>query len=778
MPFTSERIDFEGKTDAEILAILQHYKLALKVEEAKKIQFEILKRPPSVAEMVLWSIQGSEHCSYKSSRPFLGLFPTKGPDVILGPKEDSGIIELTKDAKGHRYGVVLSHESHNHPSQLVPYEGAATGVGGNVRDVCCMGARVIAVADGLRFGEIDHAKAQWIADGVVSGIAGYGNPLGIPNIAGDAYFHKGYNENCLVTVLTLGILREDALIHSYAPANAEGYKLILVGKPTDNSGFGGASFASLELEEEKKEQNKGAVQEPNAFLERHILKSSYALFDWLHANGQINRVGFKDLGAGGIACASVELADAAGYGADVDLDAVHVSMQDLPDAVKLCSETQERFMWVVPDDLVEVVLNHYNKTFDFPGVSHGARASVIGTIRGDGMFRVTAGGHTIVEARAEDVTRGLIYNREHHYTRKPLEASMDYAEPESYAEMLEKVVTHPDVASRWPIYKRYDKQVQGSVVIQRGAADAGVLQPFVAEEWPDEIRKVGVAVAMTQNPRYCLLDAYWGSVLAVIEGTAKLASVGATPIALSDCLCFGNPEKPGQMGEFVEAIRGISDACRGISLKDHPEHPLPIVSGNVSLYNETREGSIPPSPIIGAIGKVKDVSHVVTPGFKKPDSLLYFVGESKAELAGSIYHSVIRQSCGSLPKVDFAEWTRTLHTLVDLIGEGVVLSCKANGLGGLAACLAQMSFMGDAGCRVRMESGARRDQVLFSEHLGFVIEVCRENAAFVEDHMKKNRVTLRRIGETAPQGQFEVQGVRITDMKDLKRKWQFRLLDN
>jgi phosphoribosylformylglycinamidine (FGAM) synthase-like enzyme len=262
----------------------------------------------------------------------------------------------------------MSHESHNHPSQIVPYEGAATGVGGNVRDVCCMGAEVIAVADGLRFGEISRQKTSWIQENVVAGIAGYGNPIGVPNLAGDVYFDPGYNENCLVTVVTLGIVRDDHVIHSYAPEQAEDYVFILVGKPTDNSGFGGASFASTELIEEHQEQNKGAVQEPNAFLKRHLLKANYALFEILREKNLIHRVGFKDLGAGGVACASVELAEAGGYGAEIDLEKVPTSMTHLHPSVILCSETQERFMWVVPKDLVDLILTHYNQTFALPDI--------------------------------------------------------------------------------------------------------------------------------------------------------------------------------------------------------------------------------------------------------------------------------------------------------------------------------------------------------------------------------------------------------------------------
>lgn len=774
MTFTSECIDFEGKTDAEIQSILVQHNLTLKVEEAKKVQFEILKRPPSLPELVLWSIQGSEHCSYKSSRPFLKMFPTEGPGVILGPKEDAGIVELARDSTGRRFGIAVSHESHNHPSQIVPFEGAATGVGGNVRDVCCMGAKVIALGDALRFGELTHNKAQWIADGVVAGIAGYGNPLGIPNVVGDVNFHKGYNDNCLVTVFTLGTICEDEIIHSAVPQGGVDYKLILIGKPTDNSGFGGASFASIELEEEKKEQNKGAVQEPNAFLERHILKATLALVSWLKENNHIDRVGFKDLGAGGIACAGVELADSAGYGAEINLDNVHVSMDDLPHAVKLCSETQERFMWAVPEDLVEVVLKHYNETFDFPNVSHGAKASVVGQVREDGLFRVIAGGEVIVEAQAKDVTEGLIYNREHHYSR-PAREDINYSEPSSYPEMIEKVLTHPDIASKHPIYRRYDKQVQGLVVVERGQADAGVLRPYHSDNFPEEIREVGLGVSLAQNPHYGLIDSYWGAAMAVVDAIAKIASVGAAPVAISDCLCFGNPEKPAQMGEFVEAIRGISDACRAIRLKEFPDHPIPVVAGNVSLYNETRDGSIPPSPMIGCVGRIDKASSAVTPGFKKSKSVLYHIGEIKEALGGSVFHDVIGEECGQMPTVGFAEFGVQVNALTDLIAKNTVLSCKSIGPGGLLSALSLMCFQGEYECRVWVNSTLRKDAVLFSESAGFIIEVAKENGVFVEAFLKEKHVKFDKIGETVDAGACEIQGTRLPDMARLKQAWLSRL---
>ena len=451
MAFTKETVDFSGLSDHQIKARLSELNISITPNEAVKIQSEMLGRAPSIAELVLFSIQGSEHCSYKSSRIHLKQFTTEGPDVVLGAKEDAGVVSVVEDKEGVRWCIVMSHESHNHPSQIVPYEGAATGVGGNVRDVMCMGAEVIACTDSFRFGDINSNKTKWIHDGVVSGIAGYGNPLGIPNIGGDLYYNEGYNENCLVTLVTLGVVREDHIIHSFAPENANGHDLILIGKPTDNSGFGGASFASLELEEDKKDQNKGAVQEPNAFLERHLLKSTYALFDILKNKGLIDKVGFKDLGAGGIACASVELAETSGYGSEVWMDNIHKGMKDLHPSVYLCSETQERFMWVCPPDTTPMILEHYNKTYALPDVSEGARASVIGKIRDDGQYIVHNGTEEIVNAPAEEITKGFLYDRPHE-PRKKILSEPKLKKPKDLGQTLLEILGYENMASREPVF--------------------------------------------------------------------------------------------------------------------------------------------------------------------------------------------------------------------------------------------------------------------------------------------------------------------------------------
>lgn len=747
MSFTKEVVDFKNLDTAGIKRKLAELNIPLTPEEALKIQNEMLGRAPSIAELVLFSIQGSEHCSYKSSRVHLGKFVTDGPDVVLGAKEDAGVVSIATDNEGKRWCIVMSHESHNHPSQLVPFEGAATGVGGNVRDVMCMGAEVIACTDSFRFGEISSNKTKWIHDGVVSGVAGYSNPLGIPNIGGDIYYHKRYNENCLVTLVTLGIVKEDHIIHSYAPEGADGYDLILIGKPTDNSGFGGASFASLELEEDKKDQNKGAVQEPNAFLERHLLKSSYALFNEIKNMGLIDKVGFKDLGAGGVACASVELAETSGYGSEVWLDKVHTGMDGLHSSVYLCSETQERFMWVCPPEITNKIVDHYNIKFNLPEVSDGAMASVIGKIRSDGQYIVHSNGEIIVNAKASQVTKGFLYKRPY----KPSNIKIESSKPSvsnNYNKDLIDLLSHENIASRKSVFDQYDKQVQGRIVFEAGQADSGVMAPFNSEDYPAEIRSTGIALSTDHNPMYGCIDPYWAGINAVVESMRNVAAVGATPHALTDCLCFGNPEKKSQMWEFVESVRGITDACNIITLKDDPKHPTPIIAGNVSFYNESKNGSIPPSPIVSCLGKLKNVKKAIGMSFLHSDSNLILIGKRKSEMGGSAYYHLKNKFDTTLPKPDLDEVRRQIFALTDCVEEELILSCHDISDGGLGVALSEMAFENNIGFKICMDENLTFDEILFSETGGFIMEVDSNKLETVFKIFSKYSVELFTIGKT------------------------------
>tara|TARA_B100001769_G_scaffold167479_1_gene131824 strand:- start:3554 stop:5887 length:2334 start_codon:yes stop_codon:yes gene_type:complete len=770
MSFTKEVVDFKNLDTHGIKEKLLKLNIPLAPEEALKIQNEMLGRPPSIAELVLFSIQGSEHCSYKSSRIHLSQFVTESPDVVLGAKEDAGVVAVATDNQGKRWCVVMSHESHNHPSQIVPFEGAATGVGGNVRDVMCMGAEVIASTDSFRFGEINNNKTKWIHDGVVSGVAGYGNPLGIPNIGGDIYYHKGYNENCLVTLVTLGIVKEEDIIHSYAPQNADGYDLILIGKPTDNSGFGGASFASLELEEDKKDQNKGAVQEPNAFLERHLLKSSYALFKEIKKMGLIDRVGFKDLGAGGVACASVELAEASGYGSEVWLDKVHTSMDGLHSSVYLCSETQERFMWVCPPEMTKKIVDHYNIKYNLPEVSDGAMASVIGKIRADGQYIVHYEDEIIVDAKADQVTKGFLYERPF----KSLDIKTESSKPqelENYNDDLIELLSHENIASRKPVFDQYDKQVQGRVVLEAGQADSGIMAPFNSEDYPLEIRSTGIALSTDHNPMYGSIDPYWAGVNAVVESMRNVAAVGATPHALTDCLCFGNPEKENQMWEFVESVRGISDACNAITLKENPNHPTPIIAGNVSFYNESKKGSIPPSPIVSCLGKLNDVEKAISMSFRFPDSNLILIGKRKSEMGGSAYYHMKNKNNINLPKPDFKEVRDQIYALTDCINEQLVLSCHDISDGGLAVALSEMAFANNIGCKVNIDENLRSDEILFSETGGFIMEIDNAKLETALESFSKYNIEFFNIGKTGGNSLI-INNLLNVDIEVAKKSWR------
>ncbi len=710
------RIDLSDLPDEQIKQILSSHSVGLTVSEAKKLQFKILRRAPTLAELILFGIEGSEHCSYKSSRPYLKLFTTDGKDVILGAKEDAGVIRIARDHKGSGYAIVMSHESHNHPSQLVPYEGAATGVGGNVRDVCCMGAEVIAQADDLRFGSIDKPKNKWIYEGVVSGIAGYGNPIGVPTLAGGLQFDSGYDDNCLVTVVSLGIVRDDAIIHSYAPEHAAGYDLILVGKPTDNSGFGGASFASFELAEEKHEQNKGAVQEPNAFLGRHMIKASNELFKRLKEIHAIDRVGFKDLGAGGIACASVELVEASGYGAIINVEDIHTAEGDFEPHVILCAETQERYMWVSPPDITPLILEHYNKDFALPQISKGAAARVIGHVTDEPDYVVTYKGKELVHAPAVEVTKGFLYHRE--VGELPTSrASTVFEEPSDLTTILKQLLGHENIASRHSLYEQYDKQVQGRTVMEAGAGDAGIMTPFNDATYPKEIRKVAISLTTDQNPRQNSIDPYQGAVNAVVEAFCNTTAVGARPIALSDCLCYGNPEKPEQMRLFVEGCRGVADASSTLG--------IPVIAGNVSLYNESGNGSIPPSPMIAVLGKMDNIDISLPKEIQTPGCELFLLGDRENTCGGSLYLDLLGEHAEKIPTPDLSELLKTAEGIRTCAEHNLITACHDISEGGLAVALCEMIFSHEVGLQITLPVGhpLRDDLYLFSESFGFIIAV-------------------------------------------------------
>lgn len=759
---TEQTFDLAKLSQKEVKEVLAKYQIGLTVDEALRVQAEIVKRPPTLTELIAFGIEGSEHTSYRSSRKYLSQFYTKGPHVVVGPGEDAGAVWI--DRVGDKdYSIVVGHESHNHPSQVVPYEGAATGIGGLVRDVVCMGAKVVATADPLRFGDINLNKSKWIANSVFSGIGGYGNPLGIPNLAGDTFFNESFNTNCLVNVVVMGTVPSAEIIHSWAPEKAEGYNFILIGKPTDNSGFGGAAFSSIELNEENREANKGAVQEPNAFLERHILMATYDLFRILKEQNLMGEVGFKDLGAGGILCASVELAEAGlsaepgGYGAKIELDKVHVGMEGLSPAVILMAETQERFMWVASPKATEVILKHYNETWDFPNVSYGAKASVVGTVQ-PGNYQVYYKGEKILDAEPKAITAGLRYDREvkekKYHGKEP-----NWTEVQNMEDVVLKVLAHPAVACKKPVYEHFDKNVQGLVEIEAGMADAGVIAPLI-----EEGSKVGVALSVDGNPRYGKISPYWQGANAVVESMRNVAAVGATPWCLTDCLNYGNPEKPEQMWEFVEGVRGVAEASKNLHVKGYDQAPIPIVSGNVSLYNQFQDQAINPSAIVGCFGRLADVTTAITPDFIQPGNLICLIGERKNELGGSVLYDLFNEYGANVPKPEFAVVDKEINLITDLVEQGLVQTCHDISDGGMLSALAEMCFGGRGelrtGITVDLATVPGKDltatQKLFTETGGFLMEVDPQLLPAVQRHASSLGVTITTIGKVRDDEHFVI----------------------
>lgn len=769
--------DFARLSDKELAKVLKRHSIGLTVGEARHIA-EVLGRTPTLTEATLWGIQGSEHCSYKSSRRYLKMLPTEAPNVILGPGEDAGIVEIAK-VRGDRYGLIVGHESHNHPSQIVPYEGAATGVGGCVRDIVCMGGRVVASLDPLRFGNIEKNESRQITEGVVSGIGGYGNPIGVPNLGGDAYFHDGYNENCLVNVVAAGVVRESNVIHSYVPKTAakEKWDIVIVGKPTDVSGMGGAAFASGALEESEKEKNKGAVQEPNPFLKRHLLIATYDLFEILHKKKLIKKVSFKDMGAGGITCSTVEQVAKAGLGAHIDLGKVNVAIPDMPPYVIGCAETQERFTWMCHPSLTAMIVDHYNKKWDIPSVADNAGAFVIGKVK-EGNYVLEYRGEEYVNAESKEITEALSYKRPFKEPGKKLKEPR-HAEPRSYKKTILQLLASENIASRKPFYERYDKQVQGYTVIEAGLADAGVIAPLMDEKVPAAAKKIGMAFSTDGNPRYALIDPYHGAINAVVESMRNVAAVGAYPQAITNCLNYGNPEKEDQMWELYEGIRGITKACKEIRLKNHRSFATPVISGNVSLYNETKKGHIPPSAIICCIGRIDDADKTVTMQLKGSPpgtaaerggaarrdiaqgagrggagSRLYLLGARKDELGGSEYCRLKKELGANVPKADLKEAQAEIYALTDAIAEGAVTAAHDISEGGLAVTVAEMAFggwgEGRTGAEIDLErvpqKDLRPDKKLFSQTGGFVAEVPASKEKKFLAICKKNKVVPYEIG--------------------------------
>lgn len=779
--------------DADLRACLRGHGLTLAVGEARRVA-ELLGRDPTLTELTLFDTMWSEHCSYKSSRPHLKKnLPTEGPNVVVGPVEDAGIIDFGEH-DGRRWGIIFAHESHNHPSQVMPVEGAATGIGGIVRDVYCMGGEVIATLDPLRFGwpldedeDDEGGKANGgaahrldIARDVVTGIWQYGNALGVPNLGGDVYFHRSFNENCLVNVVAVGLVDQAHITHSRVPRQAaeEPYDLILVGKPTDWSGMGGAAFASADLDAAAATENKGSVQTPDPFLKRMLTVANRAALELLRDEGA--EIGFKDLGAGGVACVTSELVDAGGFGCDVDLALVH-QVTGLPARVCACSETQERYGLAVPARLTARVLKIYNEDFALPTLYEGACARRIGSVTIERRYVLRLGDRIVCDAPVETITEGIRYDR---VAEAPVRREVPAGErlPEAplarIADEWLDLMAHPNLASREYLYRHYDAEVQAGTIIRPGEADAGVVAPLPG-------CRRAVALSADGNPLLGLVDPWTGGAAAVIEACRNVACVGGEPAAVTDCLNFGNPENPQAFWQFSEAVRGVGDACRGIGLYAREGAPLPVVSGNVSLYNQSSSGrAVAPSPIVACIGLVPDHAHCRSQRFKTPGDVVLLVGARRPEMAGSVYLDAgFSAGRPAPPQLDFASGRREIRVVCDLVAAGLVTAAHDIGDGGLAACLAEMAMGLEGGRLLGAEldlparAGLTAREYLFCEAGGFVLTVPAARADEVTQALSDAAVAWWRLGEVSAEPRLvvrEADGRTLADLgvRRLTRLWQ------
>ncbi len=753
-------LPFGAADDRSLKSLIAKEGLRLAPGEARRM-LELLKRDPTRVEATIFDTMWSEHCSYKSSRWVLKAhLPTESPWVLLGPGEDAGIVRLGTH-EGVEYALVIAHESHNHPSQVVPVEGAATGIGGIVRDVACMGAEVVGVMDALRFGDPDGPRAATVREivrGVIDGIWQYGDALGVPNLGGDVFFSPRYDENCLVNVVALGLVRADRIVRSRVPEEAkrEPYVLILVGKPTDETGFGGASFASAVLEDSAEGQ-RGHVQVPDPFLKRVLLEANRAVLGWLHQEGVVS--GFKDLGAGGIACASSELAAAGGFGMDVDLDRVPTARGDYSSEVIACSETQERFALVVPERVAERVLEWYNIAFALPEVYEGACAAVVGRVRADSRYRMLRQGQPVCDSPVEVITAGIEHRRPerarpHPANPEPLPAVHDHQA------LFTRLIRSPNLASREPIVRFYDTEVQGRMVIRAGEADASVMAPVPGS-------KLGCALTVDGNPWWVAADPYWGTAHVVCEVLRNLVAVGAEPVALTDCLNFGNPEDPEVFGEFVRSVRGLGDAARALGPRGAGGPPIAIVSGNVSFYNEGSSGrSIEPSPIVAGLGVMEDYSVAITCAIKRSESVIVLSGPRQDRLGASqVRHALLGKTDGVIPDLDFERERRRIYAVLEAVRRGLALACHDIAEGGLAIAAFEMALGGYASQGIGLQipisglggsEGASSEARLYSEAPGFLFEVAKERLSDFLGVFERWGVDARMVGRTLAEPRFRL----------------------
>jgi phosphoribosylformylglycinamidine synthase II len=727
--------------------------LGLKDDEYARIR-EILGRRPTAAELAMYSVMWSEHCSYKSSKVHLRQFGEKAPAtdaLLVGMGENAGVVDI-----GQGWAVTFKIESHNHPSYVEPYQGAATGVGGIVRDIMSMGARPVAVLDPLRFGPADAPDTHRVLPGVVAGVGGYGNCLGLPNIGGEVVFDPTYAGNPLVNALCVGVLRADRI--KLAHASGVGNQVILFGAKTGRDGIGGVSVLASATFDEASQAKRPSVQVGDPFAEKVLIECCLELYE------RDIVVGIQDLGGAGLSCATSELASAGDGGMTVDLDQVHLREASMAPEEILASESQERMCAVVAPSHVEEFLAVCGKW--------EVTARVIGEVtpvsadesdRG-GRLVITWRGETVVDVPPRTVAHeGPVYQRpvERPSTQDALVAD-DPARlprpstPDELRATLLRMVASPNLCDKSWVTDQYDRYVQGNTVLAQ-PDDSGVIR--VSEE-----TNLGVAVATDGNGRYCLLDPYAGAQLALAEAYRNVATTGARPLAVTDCLNFGSPEDPAVMWQFERAVTGLADGCQQLG--------TPVTGGNVSFYNSTGDTAILPTPVIGVLGVLEDVSRRTPMGFPA-DAALVLLGETRDEFGGSEWAWTEHGHLGGRPPAVDLERERLLaEVLVEGARDGLLAAAHDLSDGGLAQALVESCLRGGVGADVVLPPGADPFVWLFAESAGrAVVAVTAEAESRLTLLCTARGLPWTRLGSTAPTGTLAVQGALTVPLDELREAW-------
>ena len=674
-----------------------------------------LGRKPNYTEIGVFSVMWSEHCSYKNSKPILKKFPVTGPKVLMGPGEGAGIVDI-----GDNQAVVFKIESHNHPSAIEPYQGAATGVGGIIRDIFSMGARPVALLNSLRFGRLENERVKYLFEHVVSGIAGYGNCIGIPTVAGEVMFDESYEGNPLVNAMCVGLVDHDRIQRGVA--KGVGNPVFYVGPPTGRDGIHGATFASEELTEES-EAKRPAVQVGDPFMEKLVMEATLELIE----SGIV--LGIQDMGAAGLTCSSAEMASKAGNGLELYLDEVPQREKGMTPYEMMLSESQERMLFVIEPQHEAQAREIFERW--------GVLCVKVGKVTDDGRLRLFHQGEVVADMPVKAlVDECPVYNKPSkepaYYAEQAKIDTSAYPEVTDLNDALRKVLASPTVASKEWVYNQYDYMVRTSTAVQPGS-DAAVVT----------IRGTRKALAMTTdcNGRYVYLDPEVGGRIAVAEAARNIVCSGAEPLAITDNLNFGNPEKPEVFWQLEKAADGISEACRTLE--------TPVIGGNVSLYNENAKGAIYPTPVIGMVGLVTDIDHITTQGFKREGDVIVLVGETKAELGGSEFQYVVHgKTEGRPPAIDLAVEKKTLDAVLAAIRQGLVASAHDLSEGGLAVALAESCISGGKGAAVRIATELRPDVALFSESQSrILLSAGPEHAAALTALLAERGVPHAIIGE-------------------------------